>query len=205
MPTNNRRSPIATSARVEQQKWQDQTSVTRSASEADHQMGWESQECTNRQNKTTKKTDRDIGKHETTMQSTLIMRNQELDAARHHRYRNGMAADNNVSSKTRQDNTAMEIDKWTIQLQRQWQWRGGINRHNKQSGCQHQRWQQSRSRINQEWRSRSRIKMKAKIKKKIKTKMMIRVTIQINPEQPNGVNSGINCFRNWSTMMIEWC
>ena len=38
--------------------------------------------------------------------------------------------------------------------------------------------------------------MKAKIKKKIKAKKMIRVTIQINLEQPNGVNSGINRFRN---------
>ena len=47
--------------------------------------------------------------------------------------------------------------------------------------------------------------MKAKIKKKIKAKTMIRVMIQINPEQPNGVNSGINHFRNWLTMMIEWC
>ena len=47
--------------------------------------------------------------------------------------------------------------------------------------------------------------MKAKIKKKIKAKTMIRVTIQINPEQPNGVNSGTNRFRNLLTMMTEWC
>jgi len=47
--------------------------------------------------------------------------------------------------------------------------------------------------------------MKAKIKKKIKAKTMIRVMIQINLEQPNGVSSGINHFRNLLTMMIEWC
>ena len=56
-----------------------------------------------------KKTDHDIGKHGTSMQSTLIVKNQELTAERTTRT-NGVAAGNNVSSKTRQDNTAIEID-----------------------------------------------------------------------------------------------